>query len=98
MMTINHTLAPWKAPASQFGYVTAIDNYGNPITVCSARSEADARLIAAAPDMLSLLWSIKSHLYSGASLHAGAQLFDDDMPILSAIDHVLDQATKGRTA
>jgi hypothetical protein len=55
MMTIKHTLAPWKAPASQFGYVTAIDNYGNPVTVCSARSEADARLIAAAPDMLHAL-------------------------------------------
>lgn len=54
-MTINHTLAPWRAPASQFGYVMAIDNYGNPVTVCSARSEADARLIAAAPDMLSAL-------------------------------------------
>jgi len=54
-MTIKHTLAPWKAPASQFGYVTAIDNYGNPITVCSARSEADARLIASAPDMLAAL-------------------------------------------
>jgi hypothetical protein len=55
MMTIKHTLAPWKAPASQFGYVMAIDNYGNPVTVCSARSEADARLIAAAPDMLAAL-------------------------------------------
>jgi len=55
MMTINHTLAPWKAPASQFGYVTAMDNWGNPVTVCSARSEADARLIAAAPDMLAAL-------------------------------------------
>ena len=55
MMTINHTLAPWKAPASQFGYVTAIDNYGNPITVCTTRTEADARLIAAAPDMLAAL-------------------------------------------
>lgn len=54
-MTINHTLAPWRAPASQFGYVMAIDNYGNPVTVCSARSEADARLIAAAPDMLHAL-------------------------------------------
>ena len=63
-----------------------------------AQACANALLIASAPDMLSLLWAIKSHLYSGASLHAGAQLFDDDMPILSAIDHVLDQATKGRTA
>ena len=54
-MPINHTLAPWKAPASQFGYVTAIDNYGNPVTVCTTRTEADARLIAAAPDMLAAL-------------------------------------------
>ena len=59
-----------------------------------AQAHANARLLAAAPDMLSLLWSIKSHLYSGASLHAGAQLFDDDMPVLAAIDHVLEQATK----
>jgi len=49
------TLAPWHAPASQFGYVTAIDNYGNPVTVCSARSESDARLIAAAPELLAAL-------------------------------------------
>ena len=53
--TLTHTPGPWKAPASQFGYVMAIDNYGNPVTVCSARSEADARLIAAAPDMLHAL-------------------------------------------
>ena len=57
-MTIKHTLAPWKAPASQFGYVTAIDNYGNPVTVCSARSEADARLIAAAPELLDALEAV----------------------------------------
>jgi hypothetical protein len=38
------TLAPWHAPKSQFGYVTAIDNYGNPITVCTTRTEADAGL------------------------------------------------------
>ena len=63
-----------------------------------AQARANALLIASAPDMLRLLWSIKSHLSSGASLHAGAQLFDDDMPILAAIDHVLDQATKERTA
>lgn len=54
-MTIKHTLAPWYASASQFGYVTAIDNYGNPVTVCTTRTEADARLIAAAPDMLAAL-------------------------------------------
>jgi len=46
-----------------------------------AQARANALLIAAAPDMLRLLWAIKSHLYSGASLHAGAQLFDDDLPI-----------------
>ena len=49
------TLAPWHAPTSQFGHVTAIDNWGNPITVCTTRTEADARLIAAAPDMLAAL-------------------------------------------
>jgi hypothetical protein len=67
-------------------------------TIPLAQARANALLIASAPDMLKLLWAIKSHLYSGASLHAGAQLFDDDMPILSAIDHVLNQATKGGTA
>ena len=57
-MTIKHTLAPWKAPASQFGYVTAIDNYGNPVTVCTTRTEADARLISAAPDLLDALEAV----------------------------------------
>ena len=63
-----------------------------------AQARANALLIAAAPDMLKLLWSIKSHLSSGASLHAGAQLFDDDLPIHMLIDSVINQATKGRTA
>lgn len=54
-MTIKHTLGPWYASASQFGYVTATDHDGNPITVCTTRTEADARLIAAAPDMLAAL-------------------------------------------
>jgi hypothetical protein len=57
-MTIKHTLGPWKAPASQFGYVTAIDNYGNPITVCTTRTQADARLIAAAPELLDALQEV----------------------------------------
>jgi hypothetical protein len=54
-MTIKHTPGPWKASASQFGYVTAIDHDGNPITVCTTRTEADARLIAAVPDMVAAL-------------------------------------------
>lgn len=54
-MTIKHTLGPWYASASQFGYVTATDYDGNPITVCTTRSEADARLISAAPDMVHAL-------------------------------------------
>lgn len=49
------TLGPWYASANQFGYVTATDTDGNPITVCTTRTEADARLIAAAPDMLAAL-------------------------------------------
>jgi hypothetical protein len=52
------TLAPWHAPASQFGYVTAIDNYGNPITVCATRTQADARLISAAPELLDALQAV----------------------------------------
>jgi hypothetical protein len=47
-----HTPGPWYAAANQFGYVTATDTDGNPITVCTTRTEADARLIAAAPDMV----------------------------------------------
>ena len=63
-----------------------------------SQARANALLIAAAPDMLKLLSSIKSHLYSGASLHAGSQLFDDDLPIHMLIDSVINQATKGRSA
>lgn len=50
-----NTLGPWYASENQFGYVTATDTDGNPITVCITRTEADARLIAAAPDMLHAL-------------------------------------------
>jgi hypothetical protein len=50
-----HTPGPWYAAANQFGYVTATDTDGNPITVCTTRTEADARLIAAAPDMVRAL-------------------------------------------
>jgi hypothetical protein len=36
-----NTLGPWYASANQFGYVTATDTDGNPITVCITRTEAD---------------------------------------------------------
>ena len=94
-MTIKHTLAPWKAPASQFGYVTAIDNYGNPVTVCSARSEADARLIAAAPDLLQLLIDIEAHLYTGAALYPGSLIFAEDAPAHDVIVSAIAKATRG---
>ena len=67
-------------------------------TITLPQARANALLIAAAPDMLRLLWSIKSHLDGGAALHAGSQLFDDETPIIAEIYHVLNQATKGRKA
>ena len=76
--------------------------HGVTIANCPARAKipasqakANALLIAAAPEMLSLLCSIKSHLYSTGSLHAGAQLFDDDLTIYAALESVIANATKG---
>jgi hypothetical protein len=60
----------------------------------ASQAKANALLIAAAPEMLSLLCSIKSHLYSNVALHAGAQLFDDDLTIYAALEAVIDHATR----
>lgn len=68
----------------------------NRATIPEEEARANALLIAAAPDMLRLLWSIKSHL-EGMPLYAGTQLFDDDNTALESITRTLDQATKGRT-
>jgi hypothetical protein len=75
--------------------------HGVTIANCPARAKipasqakANALLIAAAPEMLSLLCSIKSHLYSNVALHAGAQLFDDDLTIYAALEAVIDNATR----
>jgi hypothetical protein len=88
------TLAPWHAPASQFGHVTAIDNWGNPITVCTTRTEADARLIAAAPDLLQLLIDIEAHLYTGAALYPGSLIFKEDAPAHDVIVSAIAKATR----
>ena len=91
-MPINHTLAPWKAPASQFGYVTAIDNYGNPVTVCSARSEADARLISAAPDLLDALESLAHLQVKGHALIDRLQFSDEGRALSDKITRAIAKA------
>ena len=65
-------------------------------TIPEEEARANALLIAAAPDMLRLLWSIKSHL-EGMTLYAGSHLFDDDNTALESVTRLIDQATKGRT-
>lgn len=92
MMTIKHTLAPWKAPASQFGYVTAIDNYGNPVTVCTTRTEADARLIAAAPDLLEALESLAHLEVKGHALIDRLQFSDEGRALSDKITRAIAKA------
>ena len=65
-------------------------------TIPEEEARANALLIAAAPDMLRLLWSIKSHL-GGMPLYAGTQLDMEDVTALESITRVLDQAITGRT-
>ena len=98
---ITHTRAPWYVIGTNPPRVYARDGL-DIIAQCDSNKEmginqelANARLIAAAPEMLSLLCSIKSALYSNVSLHAGAQLFDDDLTIYAALEAVIDNATKG---
>ena len=95
MMTINHTLAPWKAPASQFGYVTAIDNYGNPVTVCTTRTQADARLISAAPDLLDALESLAHLQVKGHALIDRLQFSDEGRALSDKITRAIAKA-KGK--
>jgi hypothetical protein len=110
---INHTTGQWRFQDNAQNWKTnpysvtvrAPGVHSVTVANCPQRAKiplpqarANALLIASAPDMLKLLWSIKSHLYSGASLHAGSQLFDDDLPIHMLIDSVINNATKGRTA
>ena len=92
MMTINHTLAPWKAPASQFGYVTAIDNYGNPVTVCTTRTQADARLISAAPDLLDALESLAHLQVKGHALIDRLQFSDEGRALSDKITRAIAKA------
>jgi hypothetical protein len=86
------TLAPWHAPASQFGYVTAIDNYGNPITVCTTRTEADARLIAAAPDLLDALESLVHLEVKGHALIDRLQFSDEGRALSEKIVRAIAKA------
>lgn len=107
---ITHTPGQWRFQDNAEHWQTnpysvTVRAHGvNSVTVanCPARAKipasqarANALLIASAPEMLSLLCSIKSHLYSTGSLHAGAQLFDDDLTIYAALESVIDNATKG---
>ena len=109
----NHTQGQWRFQDNSQNWktnpysITVRAPGVNSVTIAScpsrakipqAQARANALLIASAPDMLKLLWSIKSHLYSGASLHAGSQLFDDDLPIHMLIDSVINNAIKGRSA
>ena len=89
------TLAPWYAPASQFGYVTAIDNYGNPVTVCTTRTEADARLISAAPDLLDALESLAHLQVKGHALIDRLQFSDEGRALSDKITHAIAKA-KGK--
>ena len=110
---INHTTGQWRFQDNATHWKTnpysvtvrvpgvhsvTIANCPQRANIPQAQARANALLIASAPDMLKLLWSIKSHLYSGASLHAGSQLFDDDLPIHMIIDNAINQATNGRSA
>ena len=86
------TLAPWHAPASQFGYVTAIDNYGNPITVCTTRTQADARLIAAAPALLDALESLAHLQVKGHALIDRLQFSDEGRALSDKITRAIAKA------
>ena len=86
------TLAPWHASASQFGYVTAIDNYGNPVTVCTTRTEADARLISAAPDLLDALESLAHLQVKGHALIHRLQFSDEGRALSDKITRAIAKA------
>ena len=89
------TLAPWHAPASQFGYVMAIDNYGNPVTVCTTRTEADARLISAAPDLLDALESLAHLQVKGHALIDRLQFSDEGRALSDKITRAIAKAKGG---
>lgn len=82
------TLGPWYASANQFGYVTATDADGNPITVCTTRTEADARLIAAAPDMLHAL---RLMLREHDALQMAAGSTEDRWPAATLTRNILNR-------
>jgi len=60
-----HTPGPWHAiKVRANGHRRIITEQGTPIAVVPDSSPADARLIAAAPDMYELLTKIRGHIDS----------------------------------
>jgi len=83
---VRHTPGPWRVTGSIHDPVTSDD--GDIITgfvrgPTAEIGDANARLIAAAPELLEALRSVQEFLAAGGRLHADA-LFDDE----SAIDMI----------
>jgi hypothetical protein len=73
----------------------AIDNYGNPVTVCTTRTEADARLISAAPDLLDALESLAHLQVKGHALIDRLQFSDEGRALSDKITRAIAKAKGG---
>jgi len=90
---MSHTPGPWAVHYDHENvtvYQEAIrKDLGSIAVITSFDDVDDARLIAAAPDLLQLLIDIEAHLYTGAALYSGSLIFKEDAPahdvIVSAI-------------
>ena len=97
---ITHTRAPWYVIGTNPPRVYARDGL-DIIAQCDSGKEssisqelANARLIAAAPNLLRLLIDIEAHLYDGAALHPGSLIFAENAPAHDVIVDAIAKATR----
>ena len=76
-MTAKHTPGPWEVEWGHHDYETdsyqaniSVASWNNPASVARVFTSANARLIAAAPNLLAALEAIHAHLENGDSANA----------------------------
>jgi len=93
-MTTQHTPAPWywsdNVPDAPENYCTIVDADGFTIADPSPMSEADARLIAAAPELLTALQNCVNVLSMALPLFGDES--SDDQDSRDEVESVLDTA------
>lgn len=93
-----HTEGPWRLHGTERGetLVAAHDNnnrYKVRIAVCGPRDKADARLIAAAPDMLAALQEVQLHIENALKVGASGPGYWEDLADANVIAPAIAKAT-----